>query len=45
MKKKKAKMVKICAWCDDKEKKDKEAEAQGFTITHGICKKCAKKYF
>jgi hypothetical protein len=43
--KKKNGLVRICAWCDDKEQKEKEAKAQGFEITHGICKKCAKIYF
>jgi DNA polymerase III alpha subunit (gram-positive type) len=43
--KNKIKPVSVCAWCDNKEQKEKEAKAQGFEITHGICKKCAKIYF
>lgn len=37
--------IKVCAWCTDKEQKEKEAEKQGFAVSHGMCKKCAKLYF
>ena len=34
MKNKTKNFVKICAWCEDKEQKEKDAKAQGFNITH-----------
>ncbi len=37
------KTVKVCAWCPDKDVKTFEAEMSGFTVTHGVCEKCAKK--
>lgn len=38
-------LVRICAWCPDKESKENEAISNGFSVTHWLCKKCAKLYF
>ena len=39
------KPVSICAWCYNKAEKEKEAIEKWFSVTHGICEECAKKYF
>ena len=33
----------ICAWCPDKEKQDREAEAAGLLPTHTCCDTCKVK--
>lgn len=37
--------VSVCAWCYNKTEKEKEAIEKWFSVTHGICEECAKKYF
>jgi len=39
------KIVSVCAWCYNKEQKEKEAAEKWFSVTHWICEECAKKYF
>lgn len=34
-------MVRICAWCPDKEAAEREAKRLCVKVTHGICKTCA----
>lgn len=33
----------MCAWCDDLKLAEARAQAAGLTLTHGICKQCAKE--
>jgi len=35
--------VKVCSWCPDAQTKTEEATANGFIVTHGICKDCTDK--
>lgn len=30
----------VCAWCPDKEEKEKLYESQWYSVSHWICKKC-----
>lgn len=33
----------VCAWCPDKDARTAEAQAQGFQVSHGLCRSCADK--
>lgn len=33
-------MVRICAWCPDKEAAEREARRLCLKVTHGVCPKC-----
>lgn len=37
------KLVKVCAWCPDKEERDAEIIAAGNEPTHGACDACYAK--
>lgn len=39
------KLVCICAWCKDKQEKERKYKAKWYTVSHGLCKKCEKLYF
>lgn len=37
--------ITICAWCPDKDKRDKECYDSGYDIiSHGICDSCNKSF-
>jgi hypothetical protein len=38
-------VVHVCAWCHDKEEREKLAERQEKAVSHGVCEEHAKKRF
>ena len=36
-------MVRVCAWCPDSKSKTEALIAQGFVVSHTMCKSCESK--
>jgi len=35
--------IKVCAWCPDKEERDKEEASKWNRVTHIVCEECNQK--